>query len=204
MPYLIMNRRGQEEAPIELLIAVTVLTFVMIVGYLTYQHLSSTQFEQKMHSVLSKFARDIELVYRGAVGTSWITRVDFTPIGRTTLQLDSVTILQPSTRACQNALGRNDCLALSLIYVEETTNEKIPGLVEVLDIPADVVIKFQKPNPQNPNQLECDVELSEQSYSAGRIEGIKNNKECYRWTLTMHAFRITKEDPNEIVIEELS
>lgn len=142
--------RGQEEAPIELLIGVTILTFVIIIGMYVFNSSCATQQEQKMRASFSKFARDLELVYFGATGTTQITRLDFTQAsGCADYAIDSIRITKGPAETCKSQLGRPDCLVLSAISAgqyDPGTGSMAPKetlLVEVLDISSSTRIKNQ-------------------------------------------------------------
>ena len=74
-------KKGQEEAPIELLIGVTVLAFVLAIGLYTYQNLASQEYRQKLEASFSKFAGDLETIYRGGLHTSTTVDFDLSPPG---------------------------------------------------------------------------------------------------------------------------
>jgi len=105
--------KGQEEAPIELLIGVTVLTFVLIIAYYVYENVSSTQYLERVKASTSQFARVIENVAQGGPGTTQHISLDFSGSSGDT-RISQITIAKGPPDACLNALGTRDCY---MIYV---------------------------------------------------------------------------------------
>jgi len=132
-------RKGQEEAPIELLIGVTILTFVVIIGFYTYQNMCSSTYDQKLRSSLSSFARTIEGVYQGGIGATQQVRIDFGEIGCAS-KIESIRMMQGSIDTCQSQLAKDDCLQLLAIRREGT--RVAPVAVEVLSIPSSVIVRL--------------------------------------------------------------
>jgi hypothetical protein len=92
-----------------------------------------------MKAELSHLARDIELVYRGAVGTSQLSRVDFSPAGCPGTELDSIRVGAGAPRSCEVKIGSQDCALLSLWIKnpDGTTNSRY---FEYVDIAPDTKI----------------------------------------------------------------
>jgi hypothetical protein len=137
--------RGQEEAPVELLIGVTVLAFVLIIGIYTYQNMCASQFEQKMRTSLSDFARNIELVYKGSIGTSLPVKVDFAPIGCMRGDVESIRLVQGDPDLCMSQLGEPECLVLAVkIINKQLSDESL--VVETVNVPAGTVVRYVNRN----------------------------------------------------------
>lgn len=134
-------KKGQEEAPIELLIGVSILTFVLIIGFYAYQNICVSQYEQSMKASISKFARDLELVYLGSVETVQITQVDFSIPMACGGNVESIKMLKGNPGTCRAQTGKDDCLALIVVTSEDpSTGTKGILVSEVLDIPAGISI----------------------------------------------------------------
>jgi hypothetical protein len=213
-------RRGQEEAPVELLIAVTVLTFVLIIGFVTYKNLCSSQFEQKLNSVVAKFARDIELVYKGASGTSWTTMLDFSLEGCPGATVESVRILKGDPDTCLSQTGKPECLVIAVVYITSDQNpEKYAPLQEVIDVPADTSINYIR-NQAALQEMGCGEDMinalqvmqNGQKYFSMNQYGFdqlaeedieKYIAECTGWALRPYNLRISKTSFTAITIEEM-
>lgn len=182
-------KKGQEEAPIELLIAVTILTFVLIIGFYTYQNTCRAQFEQKMRASLSKFASDLELVYQGAQGTSRVIQVDFTPIGCPG-SISGVRLVKGTSDRCLAQLGIPDCL-----FIVVTTPSKEITFIQPVNIPSDTNIRYFDEGVEIcfPNSL---TDYTEDDIMAGTIPPA-----CEEWGTQYYAFTVTKTSPGELTIE---
>lgn len=125
--------RGQEEAPIELLVAIVVLGFAIIIAYGAYSSACADQFDAKMKAELSHLARDVELVYRGATGTSQLSRVDFSPAGCPGTELDSIRVGAGAPRSCEVKIGSQNC-ALLTVWVRNPDGTANSRYTEYVDI----------------------------------------------------------------------
>ncbi len=183
-------QKGQEEAPVELLIGVTILTFVLIIGFYTYQNLCSNQFEQVLKASFSKFSRDMELVYLGSVGTSQVTQVDFSVPGACGGNVKSVKLISGLSSTCRAQTGKDDCL--QLIAVTSSTNQGAGILVsEVIDIP---------PTTNVINNLgQCKIPLNLLSYNDNWKPISDQNQACF-FQLRAYTIKITKDNQNQISI----
>ena len=183
-------KKGQEEAPIELLLGVTILTFVIVLGFYVYENLSGSLYEQKMRDSLSTFARNLELVYQGGEGTSKIVEVDFSGTGGST-NVNSIRLLQGLESTCERNIGKKECLQLMAVTVD--TSGSHPFMIEILNIPSQVHIILLNAPSNCPNLNDLDANTWKQSaYS-----------EC-GWKAMTYSFKITKTAANEIYIEQLS
>lgn len=178
-------KKGQEEAPIELLIAVTILTFVLIIGFYTYENTCRAQFEQKMRASLSKFASDLELVYQGAQGTSRLVEVDFLPIGCPG-SISDIRLVAGTTNLCLAQLGIPDCL-----FIVVTTPDKEITFIQPINIPTDVTINYID-NMRTPI---IDYKLTD--YDIEQLWTIQYEG----WKARYYAFTVKKDSPSELTIE---
>lgn len=183
-------KKGQEEAPIELLIAVTVLTFVLIIGFYTYENTCKAQFEQKMRASLSKFASDLEIVYQGAQGTSRLVEVDFTPIGCSG-SISGVRLVSGTEERCLSQLGIRQCL-----FIVVTTPNKEITFIQPVNIPSDVNIRYFDGEDEicAPDSL---TDYTEEDIIKGTIP-----LSCEKWMTQYYAFTVTKTRPGELTIEK--
>lgn len=189
-----LGRRGQEEAPIELLIAVALLTFVLIIGAYAYDNFCKTDFEQKMKTSLGVLRGDMEQVYRGSVGSSQPSSVDFSATGCSG-DAASVRILKGTQSICQAQLGLSDCLLLAVTSsISLSSQAKHAPVVISLNIPSDATIKYVHvggPGCSALRDLEDFTQMSDEA-SFG----------CEPFSLASHAFLVKKTGPNEITIKE--
>ena len=137
-------KKAQESAPIEVLIGVTILTFVLIIAMHLFQNSCSSQYEQKLDAGFSKFARDLEFTYMGAVGTSMSTSLDLTtPQGCNSVHIKSIVLKQGSPATCKARLGKPSCMILSALLVPDNPSASSTNLfltTEVVDIPSDITV----------------------------------------------------------------
>jgi len=185
-------RKGQEEGPIELLLAVTLMTFVIIIGFYTYQNLSGSVSEQKLKDSLSSFARSLELVYQGGQGTSKLVQVDFSSMGGSPT-IESIRLTQGTQSVCMKNLGKEDCLQL-IAVTKSQTGKSTPFLVEMLNIPPTVTISF----------VNAPVSCAEKELNkiASDLWDDPTFADC-GWLAKSYSFTITKNDANSIEIEQL-
>lgn len=133
-------RRGQEEAPIELLVAITLLTFVLILGLYTYQNMCRTQFEQKMKSSIHTFVSMLESVYHGASGSAQPVLLDFTPEGCGSF--DEVRIFTGSPDSCRKQVGMDECLVIGAVIASPLKSKRETLIVEAMSIPSTVTVEY--------------------------------------------------------------
>jgi len=184
-------KRGQESAPIELLIGVTILTFVLIIGFYIISQSSSQEYEQKLKASFSNFARDLESVYLGGVGTSLRVNIDFSaPSAGDNFAISFIKLTQGVPSTCERQVGRNDCLELYAFKRDKQGNNGL-FLAEVINIPSSVSVKATFGNCQNVN------------LSNSNIPDPNNllPNDC-DFSPTVHSFILTKEDSNTINITE--
>lgn len=180
-------RKGQEEAPIELLIGVTMLTFVIIIGLYIFQSSCSSQYEVKMQAGFSQFARDLESVYIGSIGTSFVTQVDFTqPVGCNEIRLRSINLIEGGDTACKSRFGRSDCLKLIVFLIPEQGTGDDFLVTEYINIPDNIIVQG--------SFGDCpDTDLTS--------IGLGPNDLC-SFSPNFNNFRFTKEGKDKIVISD--
>lgn len=189
-------RKGQEEAPIELLIGVTILTFVVILGFYVYQNMCSSTYDQKLKSSLSTFARAIELTYQGGIDTTETVKVDFSEIGCAS-KIESIRLIQGSTATCRSKLAKDDCL--QLIAVKREATRVAPVAVEVLNMPSTVTVRFVNAPPACPVAITGGANLNEIDFSYW-----DNPAYLYcGWTTREYNFKIKKISSSELELEQL-
>jgi hypothetical protein len=133
-------RKGQEEAPIELLLAVTLLTFVIIIGLYTYQNMCASLYQDKLKTSLSTFAGKLTTIYQGGVGTADTISLDLSESG-CSLKIDSVRLLQGLPDSCRREYGRADCMEMVVV----TKDQSGPSILmkQMIDVPYSVTIRFE-------------------------------------------------------------
>ena len=190
-----LGRRGQEEAPIELLIGVTVLTFVLIIAFYTMNNACSYQFEHKMKASLGYFARELESVYQGSVGTSKTISVDFSPEGCSELRIDQIRLFSENSEVCRRMLGRDSCLAL-IVQLREKGARETP-VKELVNIPSDFDIIY------SPCVDGAGDSINMNTITSTNLDptlGDYNNFDECGWTTGVHRMKITKTASNKIEI----
>ena len=191
-------RKGQEEAPIELLIGVTILTFVVIIGFYTYQNMCSSTYDQKLRSSLSSFARAIEGVYQGGISDTQQVRIDFGEIGCAS-KIESIRMMQGSIDTCQSQLAKDDCLQLLALRREGT--RVAPVAVEVLSIPSSVTVRLIGGPSGCPaaDQVTGDINLNDIDFNRWKDDDYAR---C-GWIPQQYSFKIKKVSSSEIEITQL-
>jgi len=181
-------RKGQEEAPIELLLGVTILTFVVILGFYTYQNMCVSLYEQKLKESLSSFARNLELVYQGGEQNSKVVSVDFTESG-CSIGIQSIRLYGGTFTACRK-IGKEDCLELVAIK-KDANGDTYPFVTEVLNIPPDARIFLSSSST-------C-TEIEEDTLGGS----ISTSYSSYCWRATTYTFQIKKISAMEMELTEL-
>jgi hypothetical protein len=176
-------RKGQEEAPIELLLGVTILTFVVILGFYTYQNLCTAMYTSKLTSSLKMFAGALEEAYHSTVESPVPVQVDFSGSG-CSVQLQSIKIIKGPTSACMKALAKADCSELVAL-----TKDQSSLMTYMVDVPSFVSINIKK-------SALC-TGLNNMAFSDALSP---TYKEC-GWSATDYTFTITKLSANQIEIE---
>lgn len=180
-------KKGQESMPIELLLGVTILSFVIAIGFYSYRQVCVTQYNQKVESNLNNLARTMEQTYQGGIGTSppAIT-VDTSPPPGCDVGFKSVNLLRGPETACQSHLNRDYCIMAVAIGVDDRGNNYVISRVYI-DIPEGVTIEWEQ-----------DCELLELE----KILRDEEEAEC-EWGRGVFSLKLTKEDRTTISIEEL-
>jgi hypothetical protein len=133
-------RKGQEEAPIELLLAVTLLTFVIIIGLYTYQNMCTSMYEDKLKSSLSTFSGKLTTIYQGGVGTADTVPLDLSESG-CSLKIESVRLLKGLEDSCRREYGRVDCMEMIVVTKDPSGSSIL--MKQMIDIPYGVTIRFE-------------------------------------------------------------
>ncbi len=182
-------KRAQESAPIEVLIGVTILTFVLLIAMNLFQNSCSSQYEQKLDATFAKFARDLEFVYMGAPGTSLSTTLDLsTPQGCNSVHIKAITLSTGSPGTCKAKLGKSECMILSALLVPDNPNMASTNLfltTEVVDIPSNIVVYDKLTG--------CNKDINGLS-----IDDVINDN-C-TFMPTFYSLTLTKQNSNEIII----
>ena len=137
-------RKGQEEAPIELLIAVTLLTFVIVIGFSVYQNMCRNQFEQKVKSSIHSLVSTIESVYRGSIGSSQSLFVDFSV--EACGKLDAIRFFSDAKLTCNKQVGYSDCIVIAAtIWNKDDKSNREILMSEAMNVPNSVRIYYDDP-----------------------------------------------------------
>ncbi len=185
--------KGQESMPIELLLGVTILTFVMIIGFYSYRQVCMTQYDEKVATGLNNLARTIEQAYRGGVGTSPpVVIMDLSPPAGCNVNFESVRLVSGTKEACQRNTGKNYCVMAVAITLDEQGNRYVSSRVYI-DIPEGVSIRMEGLEQNCGAQSIIDV------YD----KGFDPNEDC-GWGTGSFALRVTKETTRRIRIDDLS
>jgi hypothetical protein len=188
-------KKGQEEAPIELLLAVTILTFVIILGFYTYQSLCGAQYEQKLKASFHKFATELENVYKSGIGSSTPVVVDFSEIG-CPAKIQAIRLIQGIKSQCLSSVGKSDCLELVAPIVERSSTTPSFLISETVDIPSTTTVQLIGASS------ECEhTDLNKHDGSKDIIFTDSTYTSC-GWGAREYTFRITKESSSKIIIEE--
>ena len=180
--------RGQSEAPIELLIGVTILTFVLIVASYVFNSSCAVQQENKLQVSFSQLSRDLNSVYFGSIDSSILSRVDFS-VSQSCMSytIDSVRVAKGSPDTCREQLGKNDCyVLLAMTNSPDYTGQRF---MQVLDVSQDTKI-INKIDPSS-----CTKALGEIAYDSADASYSKCWFESREYVL-----RITKTASDTIEI----
>lgn len=189
-------RKGQEGAPIELLIGVTILTFVMIIGLFSFRNVCSSNYEQSLRASTSLFARTMEIAYLGSLDSSQIVDLDFSAPQGCSSDVESVRMLKGLLATCMAQTGQSDCLELVVVVRDKQGNYGVL-ISEVLNIPSSTLVLYTPPTTS------CPVVNAYGDIVFSSISGDTWNNEIYKecgWKPVSYKLKITKTKQNEIRI----
>ncbi len=109
-----MSRKGQEAAPIELMIGVTVLAFVLVIAYYVYSNAAASQCVEKIRASSAQLARTIEEVAQQGPGTTRYVTVGFSCQSQN-VKVSYITIAEGPDQTCQRMAGASRCYMLYVI-----------------------------------------------------------------------------------------
>jgi hypothetical protein len=184
-------RKGQEEAPIELLLAVTLLTFVIVLGFYSYNNMCGSLYQQKMKDSFSSFASAMNSVYKGAISSSQVVPVDFSSAG-CTQNIDSIRLLKGDPDMCLKNLGRRDCLQMVAV-MKDSTGHSSTFALEMLSIPSTMTIEL--------DNGQCDTSLNGIDYDMWNSASADLVK-C-TWAPRIYTIQITKTSSDKMTIKQL-
>ncbi|MEM3412236.1 MAG: hypothetical protein QW735_00860 [archaeon] len=179
--------KGQESAPIELLLGTIILSFVLVLVYFTYQNLSGKQYSAALQVAFSKLGSELEFVYQGAVGTKRVLSLDFSPLEGTGKKT-AIKILHGHKETCLKQTGKENCWQLIAVQGEEGQAGVLYSLA--LNIPTSIAIKFKNATG---DEAVCENEYSSWSSPIP----------C-QWKPTRYTLTIEKTSNNEIIISQVS
>lgn len=192
-------QRGQEEAPIELLIGVVILTFVIIIGFYTYQNMCASQFEQKMKASLAKFANDLETLNMGYTGTVITSELDFLPIGCAG-EVDSVRLFRGTSDMCMSHTNYDDCLVLVLVARTEGKGGTII-IAEPLNIRTSTTIVHERVAIAPGDCITATTAIGNiDTFFNSDLSGFSQDQ-CYMWSMSEYSLILKKTGPNQITID---
>lgn len=187
--------KGQEEAPIELLIGVTILGFVLIIGNYVYQNTCATQQENKLEANFNKLGTELETVYKGSLGSANVFQLDFSQTaGCVNYEIDSIRIMKAFDTECGTV---DECLVLIAYGKPLNPSDTSKGyeflLRKVLSIDPDTKITsdFQG----------CEMNLNEFE----RIDIGTDSEDLYKacwFEPRVYDITIKKVETNEILISK--
>ena len=186
-PRMMRGMGGQESAPIELMIGVIVLAFVLTIAYFVYNNAASEQGVQKIRAEAVKLARAVEEVAQQGEGASRHVTVDFSSQGD--VKVSSFMIAQGPESTCKARTGSSRCY---MLYVFGNESGKSTVLYSELleNIGPTTEIVYSQAGGS-------DVTVSDCSYSSvlGYVNpssGYGTGGECYAVGAGVHSFIIRK------------
>lgn len=186
------SNRAQVSSPIQLLLGVTIMSFVLVIGFFTYEKMAKNQYEQKIKASMSKLARNVELVHHGGIGTTKTINVDFSPTKGSKLNLESIRVLPGTTETCKRQTGMGNCL--ELIAIQSLEGEKVGILtIEALDVPS--TINLEKKSPEG---KECDKSLA---YDQWNSQWNTNESQKCGWLPKKYSVTVQKKSAGHLVIK---
>jgi len=180
-------RKGQEEAPIELLLAVTLLTFVIIIGLYTYQNMCTAMYEDKLRVSLTTFAGGLANIYQGGVGRAAPITLDLSESG-CSLKIESVRLLKGLDDSCRREYGRADCMEMVVVTKDQSGSSIL--MKQMIDIPFGVTIRFEN------GLVECE-DLNNIPFD----EWSKSKYVDCGWKAKTYSLWVTKDSSTVIIIE---
>ena len=191
-----MKNKGQESMPVELLLGVTILTFVVTIGFYSYRQVCATQYDHKVRAGLDRLSRVMEQAYQGGVGTRppAITLDTSVPPG-CEVGFESVRLVDGPSDACEANIGKEECIMAVAVSVDQRGDRYVAAR-SYIDIPRGVIVEMED------FDVNCRADHSE-IYDPE--EDFDSDDHC-GWGQGTFSVQVTKERSagrDEIVIERL-
>lgn len=193
-----MDNKAQESMPIQLLLGVTILTFVITIGFYSYRQACATQYDHRVRAGLDRLRSEIEFVYRGGVGTTSpkITLDTTVPPG-CDIGFESVRLLDGPKDQCEANIGKEDCVMIVAVTVDEHGNRHVSSRSYV-DVPGGtdgVTIDME-----GFGQQDC------HDYSYGEIfedDDAEPGEDYCGWGTGKFTLQVIRKSEDTILIEQL-
>jgi len=135
-----MSNKAQESMPIQLLLGVTILTFVVTIGLFSYRQACAAQYDHRVSAGLNRIKGVIEQAYQGGVGTTPPPVVlDTTVPPGCGIGFDSVRLIDGPEAQCEANIGKEDCVMAVAVAVDEDGNRYVSSRT-FIDVPEGVTI----------------------------------------------------------------
>lgn len=129
-----MNRKGQEEAPFELLVAVIIMGFVLSVGFIAMNELTKKQCQGTVENTMREFKMVIESVSKAQGSSTFSFRIPGCYIEKESrLSIRTVT----EKLVCERVCGGSGLDCAFLEFYGKSRDESYPSTV-CLDIPPNL------------------------------------------------------------------
>lgn len=206
-----------------MLIAVTVLTFVLVVGFFTFQNTCATQFEQKVRASVVNFANTIESVYSSPVGASLPLQMDFSPGGSSCVGgISDIRVLKLTEEECKQSIGfERACYGVAAITTTfhagtagQAAKERTLSFVQPIRVPADTSISYEQIGVcfvsfKDGTGLDAagNPDPTQQDFSVDNLRNLDDigdtgASKCYGWKLRLYNLQVTRKDASTVQIKE--
>lgn len=186
-----MKNKGQESMPVELLLGVTILTFVVTIGFYSYRQVCATQYDHKVRAGLDRLSRVMEQAYQGGEGTRppAIT-LDTSVLPGCDVGFESIRLVDGPPDACEDNIGKRDCIMAVAVSVDQRENRYIAAR-SYIDIPEGITV-----------DMEDIGSCREDDHTDIYDEEFNSNEDC-GWGKGTFSVQVTKESSDRIVIKRL-
>jgi len=193
-----MKNKGQESMPVELLLGVTILTFVVTIGFYSYRQVCATQYDHKVRASLDRLSRVMEQAYQGGVGTRppAITLDTSVPPG-CEVGFESVRLVDGPSDACEANIGKEECIMAVAVSVDQRGDRYVAAR-SYIDIPRDIMVEMEDMGGVNCRVADDYTDVYDE-------EGFDSDDHC-GWGQGTFSVQVTKERSagrDKIIIERL-
>ena len=190
---------------------------VMVIGFYTYENMSTTQYDMKIKASLTKFANDLETVYAGGKGGSMISALDFSPMGAGG-DISHIEFTSGTAQFCLKEVATPDCYVISAVGTHVVGDNLMQEIrfAHVLKIPTSIAIWHSRQTKLGAFVCStihsADVDVDGHTYDSTQNIGDINqifeevasgfsDDTCFSWGARLYSLKIKKIRNDVLLIE---